>query len=794
MPGVTDVFSEIVALLLLAAAIGAVALHLRQPLIIGFIAVGVLVGPSGFGLVGALEEVHLLGELGLALLLFVVGLKLDLGLIRSSGPVAFVAGTGQVVLTTILGYLMALALGFRSFAAFHMAIVLAFSSTIIVVKLLSDRREADSLHGRIAVGILIVQDIFVVGTMILLAGVGAGGADDTPLWGLLRVIVRGGALLAALGALMYWVLPRLLSLLARSMELLVLFGIAWALGLASLSDTLGLSKEVGSFLAGVSLASTDYREALGARLVGLRDFLLLFFFVDLGISLDLKAIGSGLEAAVLLSIFVLGIKPLIVMGIMGYRKRTGLLVGLSLAQISEFSLILTAMGLKMGYISSSDSGMITLVGLITIALSSYFILYSHELYNHLAPYLPLFERKIPRQEHIDDSRALAARQAEIILFGLGRYGSALAHDLLKENRTVLGVDFDPEAVRRWNHRGWMAWFGDAEDYEFPSMLGLSQARWVISSIPDISINRVLVRSLRTHGYTGSIALTAHRSADAKAIKETGVDLVFLPFRDAASQAVEILMITEQQERRRKMDQLIANLTGHYIVCGYGRMGKQIVKDFQHSGISFVVIEWNPEQLPRLIENNIPFVQGKASEDAVLIKAGIERAKGLIAVNPTDQDNVFIVLTARGLNPDLFIVARSILEENEDKLRRAGADKVMSPYTLGGRRMAAAILKPRVMDFLDLVLHPDSLHLDIDAIPVGASAPFANKPIRECGIREATGVNVIAVLRAGAEIHANPDPDFAIRVGDELIVIGTPQQIEAIERFAFGPPEKDRSAK
>ncbi|MCC6446149.1 MAG: cation:proton antiporter [Armatimonadetes bacterium] len=778
-----DVFTEIVALCLLAAATGAILLRLRQPLIMGFIVVGTLVGPSGFGWARSLEEVHLLAELGLALLLFVVGLKLDLNLIRSLGPVALAAGTGQVALTVLPGYGLALALGMTVQAAFFIAIALAFSSTIVVVKLLSDKREADSLHGRIAVGILIVQDVIVIAVMILMTGSG-------PESGLLALIAKTVALLSLLGVMMRWALPRLMDLLARSTELLVLFAIAWALGLALASGMLGLSKEVGAFLAGVSLASTPYRESLGARLVSLRDFLLLFFFVELGISLNLKSMGSGIVAAAALSLFVLVIKPLIVMGIMGlmgYRRRSGFLTGLSLAQVSEFSLILAALGKSLGRIGDREMGMITLIGLITIAVSSHLIACSHELYNRLSPYLRFLERSMTAREQMEDSRAALAKQAEVVLFGLGRYGSALGYELLAQNRAVLGVDFDPQAVKRWNRRGWMAWFGDAEDPEFPAMLGLSKARWIISSVPDAAINRTLIHALRHHGYRGSIAVTSHRSQEVRELKEGGADIVFLPFRNAASEAAEILVVAEEQERRKKMDQLIASLKDHYIICGYGRMGKQIVGDLQKNGMPLVEVESNPEQFPRLVQNNIPFVQGKASEDEILLKAGIERARGLIAVNPTDEENVFIVLTARGLNPNLFIVARSIREENEDKLRRAGADRVMSPYTLGGRRIAAAVLKPRVMDFLELVLHSDSFALDIADIRIAESAPFVGKTLQYCGIREATGVNIIAVRRAGDEIHANPGMDFTLRQGDELIVIGTPRQIEMMEKYVSGSP-------
>jgi Kef-type K+ transport system membrane component KefB len=238
--------------------------------------------------------------------------------------------------------------------------------------------------------------------------------------GILLVLGKGLLLLAGLSILMRFVLPRLVRLLARSKELLVLSAIAWVVSLATLGDYLGLSKEVGAFLAGVSLASTPFRESIGSRLVSLRDFLLLFFFVSLGARLDLTQVGGHFGAASLLSLFVLVGNPLIVMvimGLMGYRKRTGFLAGLTVAQISEFSLILGALGLSLGHLDNGTMGLITLVGLITIGLSTYLILYSHPLYEWLAPWLRPFERKAPWRELADD--AAAPPEADVVLFGLG---------------------------------------------------------------------------------------------------------------------------------------------------------------------------------------------------------------------------------------------------------------------------------------------------------------------------------------------------------------------------------------
>jgi voltage-gated potassium channel len=211
------------------------------------------------------------------------------------------------------------------------------------------------------------------------------------------------------------------------------------------------------------------------------------------------------------------------------------------------------------------------------------------------------------------------------------------------------------------------------------------------------------------------------------------------------------------------------------------MGQEIVREFRRHGVPHVVVESNPEQLPKLEARNVPFVKGRATEDEVLLAAGIERAKGLIAVAATDEENVFIVLTARGLNPNLRIVARSIQEENESKLRKAGADLVMSPYILGGRRMAAAILKPGVVDFLDLLTHAEQMNLDIRSIDVRAGSTVVGKSILESGIWQQTGATVLAIRREG-DLLPNPGPAFVLQEQDELILMGNSEQLDAAEKM------------
>jgi Kef-type K+ transport system membrane component KefB len=436
------------------------------------------------------------------------------------------------------------------------AIALTFSSTIIIVKLLSDKREIDSLHGRIALGFLIVQDVVVVLAMIVLSAIGVGAAADGQgaLGDVLRVLGFGLAMLAFVIVFIRYVANPLVERLSQAPELLVSFAIGWAALLAAVGHYLGFGKELGGLLAGVSLASTPFREAIAARLASLRDFLLLFFFIALGASLDLSVLGASVGPAIILSLFVLIGNPLIVlaiMGAMGYRKRTGFLAGLTVAQISEFSLIFMAMGVAIGHVANEALGLVTLVGLVTIAASTYMITYSHQLYSIFEPLLGIFERKAP--DRARDDAPKDARPHDVILFGLGRYGLGIAAALRDSGKRVLGVDFSPEAVRYARTKGYDVLFGDATDPEFLAHLPLRHAEWLVLAVPEHDMGlthddprHALLRAVRDQGYNGRVAVSAHRDTSAEALVADSADLILMPYRDAAFAAARMITGDAQQ--------------------------------------------------------------------------------------------------------------------------------------------------------------------------------------------------------------------------------------------------------
>ena len=536
----TGTFQEVSLLLAAAAGIGALAIRLHQPLILAYIVVGILAGPMGLDWITAHHPLDLLAQVGVAVLLFTVGLKLDLHLVRRLGPVALATGLGQLFFTTLLGYLLGLALGMDHLKAIYVAVALTFSSTIIIVKLLSDKKELDSLHGRIAVGFLIVQDIAVLIAMMTMSTLNmarTGGIAATLGLIALKLAVTGLMLAVA----MRYVLPRLLDLVTRSQELMLLFAIAWGVALASLGEMLGFSKEVGAFLAGFSLATSPYREAMSGRLNPVRDFLLLFFFLDLGANLEFQTFAGQTVAALVLSVFVLIGNPIIVMaimGYMGYRKRTGFMAGLTVAQISEFSIVFVAMGVSLGHVGGDALGLVTLIGLVTISLCTYLVFNSQALYEKLKSSLGVFERRTPFREHMAEQKS--EPMPAVIVFGLGRYGGRLMQRLQNQGVNTLGVDFDPEAVRRTHLHGLNARFGDAEDAELPASLPLAEAHWAVSTLNDTGINRALIAALREHGYTGRIAVAAQSEEAANLLKNAGAELILRPYFDAAEYAADKL--------------------------------------------------------------------------------------------------------------------------------------------------------------------------------------------------------------------------------------------------------------
>ena len=531
-------FVSVALILALAVAAGAIAKLLRQPVVVSFIIVGILAGPTAFNLVEGAEEIRLFAKFGIAILLFLVGLKLDFHMIRSTGKVALVAGLSKVAFTEAEGFGIAMLFGFEATTAFYIAVALTFSSTIIIIKLIGDKRELDTLYGRIAVGILIVQDILVVAAMVVIVTIGTPG-EGSVVTDLIVTLASSAVFLGVIAFASKFVLEKVLDWISKSPELTLLFGVAWAIVLAAISILIGLSMEIGAFVAGVSLASTAYRESLGARMVSLRDVMLLFFFIELGASLTFADALGQFWPAIVLSVFVLVGKPLIVfaiMGWMGYRSITSFRTGVALAQISEFSLILIALGYSLGQVDSAVLSLVTLVAVFTITVSSYLILYTDKLFPLMQGFMHLFERG--KASAVDEESQSLSYDA--IVIGSGRFGTEVISGLISSGSSVLAVDLDPDALARARELGAETLFGDVGDPDFAKMLPIHQTGTLICTAPDRSTNTLLLESLKSLDYGGELYLTALDNQTAEMFAKEDRVTTSRPLKMAAHRIVKQL--------------------------------------------------------------------------------------------------------------------------------------------------------------------------------------------------------------------------------------------------------------
>jgi len=261
----------------------------------------------------------------------------------------------------------------------------------------------------------------------------------------------------------------------------------------------------------------------------------------------------------------------------------------------------------------------------------------------------------------------------------------------------------------------------------------------------------------------------------------GVGTVFYTLGIAA----KIIIEGELQEvyGRRRLEKKLKDLRDHYIVCGYGRMGKIVARELKHENLKFAVIEKNEVILDSDEKNGTLIIQGDATSDDLLKRVGIEHAKCLISVLPTDAENLYVVLSARGLKPDLLIVARAGEEGSEQKLLRAGADRVVSPYHIGGLRMAHSVLKPAVVDFIEFATKSGNIDLQIEEITIQEGSQLVNHSLDECGIGRDLGIIIVAIKQKTGEMKFNPTYRTAIQVGDTLIAVGETSKLAVLEKMA-----------
>lgn len=518
-------FQEIALVVVLAVGCGFLAHLLRQPVIVGFITAGLIIGYFERLQLTHVDFIESLAAIGIALLLFLVGLEMNVKEWCRTSGLAFLAGLGQIIFTFGIGYFIATALGFTPLASIYIAAALTLSSTIIVVKLLSEKRDLKSLYGQVAIGILLLQDFIAILLLLFLTGL-AGDKESIGFQGLAALYKVAGLILFVV--LASRILPRLLGLIGRSSELLYLFSIAWALGAAAFAVFIGLSIEAGGFLAGLALANSSEHFRISARLRPLRDFFIILFFVILGIRALEGLSGASILPAAVLALFVLVGTPLIlllVMGALGYRARTSFLTGLAVAQVSEFGFIIAALGSRLGHIGNTEVALITLVGLATIFVSSYFIVYNKQLYEILRPLLRRFEL---RRSFIEEMPLGVQLQNHAVLVGVHRMGQGILRALTETGANFVALDFDPTVIRILSKAGAPVVYGDITDSEVQEKVNLARAKIIISTVPELRDNLVIVEEARRRGSRAKVIVTAEDEWSARELYQEGADYVILP--------------------------------------------------------------------------------------------------------------------------------------------------------------------------------------------------------------------------------------------------------------------------
>lgn len=526
-----EIFFEIGIAIVLAGILGFIAKILKQPLMLAFVLTGIILGPSLFNIVSNQEIIHYFSSMGIAFLLFIVGLDLNLKKIKGLSLYAISLGLSQVFFTFIFGFFISLFFDFSILASIYIALALTFSSTAIIVKLFSEKRELNSLHGKLIIGILIIQDVVALIALIVLRGLDVTNLTSVQiiLPNLILTLIKGLGLFVFVFIAGKYIIPKILKIISQSVELLFLISISWCLGLALLAQYMGLSIEIGAFLAGISIATTPYSLDITSRIKPLRDFFITVFFISLGIQLFFNQILSNLFLVLIFSTFVIIINPVImaiVMKMFGFRKRTSFLTSLTCAQISEFSLILVILGVSLGHIDSSIISLITSIAIVTITISSYLITYDNKIYSKLAKYLNILESKKRIFKELElDSKNL---DNHIILFGGDRMGSSIIKTLKNLKEKFLVVDFNPEIIRQLKKKRIDATFGDAADPDIIEKTNLDKAKMIISTIPDFETNMTLLEKIKKIDRDILTYTMAENKNEALALYNFGADYVILP--------------------------------------------------------------------------------------------------------------------------------------------------------------------------------------------------------------------------------------------------------------------------
>lgn len=472
-------------------------------------------------LIPASSTFETFSSIGITLLLFIIGLGLNASVFKKVGKVVLVTALVELIIMTSVGLLVTQSFGFSFTEALIVGLCLFFSSTIIIVKVLSDKKEQTRLHGQIAIGVILLDDIVAtIALLFVAAGKGGFGLDEISL-----LVIKGIILAAILYLVTAKILPRLSKFFAKSQELLFLFTIAWGFGVATLFEWTGFSIEVGALFAGVSLASLPYSQEMAARLKPLRDFFVVLFFITLGQSLNITHLTAGIGPAIILSALVVLLKPLaaiVSLNLFGYTKRTSFKAGVNLSQVSEFSIILVVLAQNSGIVSPTLSAIITLVAIITITISTYLMHYDNGIFSQLEKRLHFFRDRISHEEKG------TVTSHPLVLFGYKKGGHEFVKTFKQMRQKYLIVDYDPAVIELLERQHLPFMYGDATDIELLREIGVRNSRLIVSTITDFSINQQLIKYIHRVNPKTIVVCHANNYEESIALYKCGATYVILP--------------------------------------------------------------------------------------------------------------------------------------------------------------------------------------------------------------------------------------------------------------------------
>lgn len=521
---------QFAVILSVSSVLGLIALKLKLPLIVSYLLAGVAISFFPIFRTGDSMILHVLPEIGIAFVLFLIGMELDLKEVKSLGLPIILTALGQVVISTFLGFIISRALGFGDREGIFLGLGLAFSSTVVVIKMLIEHRDMASLHGKLSIGMLLVEDVVaIVCLMIVSVSASALNLGFQNSWPLLALVLKGVGLFLLAFLLSKYLLPKLFDKVAKSTELLFFTSITWCFIFTAVSMLAGFSVEIGAFLAGVALASSSYHFQIQGKIKPLRDFFLTLFFVYLGSQIRFDYLVSGFWAIVIFTVYALVIKPLIyilILGRFGFRKHTLYLTALNLSQISEFSLIVLVIGLNFGIVSPMAVSVMATVGVISIISSSILISQSRKIYSFVLPFIRLIERK--KGKHYVEIKNQKGLLDHVVVIGADRIGGPIVEYLTRENIPLVVMDFNPHVVKGLEEKGVNVVYGDVGDPDVIESLDLENTKLVISTAPALEDNEILLTEIRKRKSDAKVVMRAEDKNHAEILKKLGADYVILP--------------------------------------------------------------------------------------------------------------------------------------------------------------------------------------------------------------------------------------------------------------------------